>query len=108
MKHIISISEAIAEIAVPDGGNAEVHAEVEGTYDEEKSLLLVTLQSEVRPMLKDTHLERPSWLPASQSLKEHVAEEEATTLARDIFRHWVEKVRRAIPAGSLNASAAET
>ncbi|MGV3532309.1 MAG: hypothetical protein ACO1QR_08050 [Chthoniobacteraceae bacterium] len=107
MKGTISISEAITEIARPEGGMDELHASAEGSYDEVHSILSLTLASELRPCTADTPPAHPQWLPKNESLKEHVGPEEATTLARDIFRHWVEKVHHAIPAGVLRGGVAE-
>lgn len=108
MKNLISISEAVAEIALAGEGTAELYVSVDGTYDEAHSLLSVTLDSDLRSLTGAAHLERPAWLPASQSLQEHVEADEATMLARDVFQHWVEKVRRAIPSDAFHASATDS
>jgi hypothetical protein len=97
MKQVISISEAVAEFALPLGGVGEVHVSIDGSHDPERELLVASLDCELRATGTPVPPERPAWLPAHELIKQHVGADEATTLARDIFHHWVEKVRRAIP-----------
>jgi hypothetical protein len=101
MKHLIALSEALEELELSGGGTAEVQVSADGDYDESRGVLALTLDSSIRPLLDAEACVRPAWLPNPQSLQEHVDMDEATTLARDIFQHWVEKVRRAIPSHAL-------
>ena len=98
MKNLISLSEAVEELELPGHGTAEVHVSAEGNYDGSRGMLLLTLSSGIRPLVDADTCLRPAWLPNPQLLQEHVSVEEATALAREIFSHWAEKVRRAIPA----------
>ena len=83
-----------------EDGESEVCATVEGSFDEEKSEAELDLECFVRPTdprVKERHL-IPEWLPLRQSIREKVAQEDANALAREIFHHWVGRVRRSIPS----------
>jgi len=41
---------------------------------------------------------RPDWLPKPETLREGVGPDEASDMARDIFRRWTKKVREAATA----------
>lgn len=96
MRSIISTSEVLAEVTSP-AGPAEVLVSAEGTFDSARSRVSVTLDSELRPCTPGPSLPKPSWLPARQVVEEHVPEEEATLFARDVFHHWVDRIRRLVP-----------
>ncbi len=104
MKNLISTSEMLTEVSLPDGA-AQVFVSADGTFDSTRSRVAVTLDSELRPCIPGPPLPRPSWLPGKQVVEEHVPEEEATLLARDVFRHWVEHVRRAVPIEIVHGNA---
>lgn len=108
MNRLIALSEALEQVEIAGGGTAEVQVSADGEYDESRSMLSLTLGDAVRPLLKADACARPAWLPTPQLVREHIALEEATTLARDIFRHWVEKVRRAIPDHPVLQCATQT
>lgn len=107
MSHLIALSEALEQLEISGGGTAEVLVSAEGHYDEARGMLVLALDNSVRPLLGADSCARPAWLPSPQLLEEHVELDEATTLARDIFRHWVERVRQAIPDRALLHRAAE-
>lgn len=96
MKTLISTSEVLAEVTSP-AGPAQVFVSAEGTFDGTRSRVSVTLDCELRPCTPGTPLAKPSWLPERQVVEEHVPEEEATLLARDVFHHWADRVRRSVP-----------
>lgn len=97
MRHVVSISEAIQELPLPDGGSGEVYASLEGKYDEAGGVLSLTLESSLRPHGAAQSCARPVWLPPTQVLLERVPSDEATEFAHDVFRTWVERVRRSVP-----------
>jgi hypothetical protein len=41
---------------------------------------------------------RPDWLPKPETLREGVGPDEASDMARDIFRRWTKKVRESVEA----------
>lgn len=93
MRTVISISETVAPFHAGDG--CEVWASAEGKYDEANSRLEVNLDSFLR-LRDDRHL-ATNWLPTAQTVTSLAPFEEATSIAKAIFKHWVERVRRAMP-----------
>lgn len=82
-----------------DGIAHEVCAEAEATHDRGISMLTVKLRAFLRT-LEHTHLGETAvaaWLPASETVTEHVDREEASAMAKDIFASWCHKVERATP-----------
>lgn len=99
MKRIISTSEIIGSFT-RDDHEFEVCASAEADFDEEKSQLLLDLDSFIRPVdirSKEKHLPA-DWLPKKQSLKESVSRDEAVELTKEIFHRWVGKVRQSVPS----------
>lgn len=93
MNKLISISEPVVTFQGPDGP-LEIAATAEGEYDLDAHVLTIILDTSAHlGSVEDS--EQPSWLPPGETLREHVSQEEATVLARDIFEHWAEKVRDA-------------
>ncbi|MHA3771458.1 hypothetical protein ACXR0O_07970 [Verrucomicrobiota bacterium sgz303538] len=102
MRTIISTSEIVAEINTWEG-LAEMHANAEGTFDVDQSLVTGTLECDLRPSIPGPATPQPELLPARQVVREHVSVDEATLFARDVFHHWVERVRRADPVGFVHS-----
>lgn len=77
----------------------EVFAEADAEYDAPTQQLAVQLQCYLRPEDVTHANERvsPEWLPRPQIDREHVEAEEASDLAKDIFKRWCAKVRAAVP-----------
>ena len=78
----------------------EACATAEAQFDEERSLLVMELDSFVRPVdlvSKEKHFQA-EWLPKTQIVKETVSAEEAPDLTREIFHRWVHKIRQAMPS----------
>jgi hypothetical protein len=99
MKRIISSSEIIGSFA-RDDHEFEVCATAEADFDEAKSQLRLDLDSFIRPVdirSKEKHLPA-DWLPKKESLKESVSQEDAVSLAKEIFHRWVGKVRQSVPS----------
>lgn len=82
-----------------EGRECDVFATAHAAYDPPAGTLTVTLDSYLRP--EDlTHLDQkivPPWLPPAQVDREHVDANEATDLAREIFRRWCGRVQHQIP-----------
>ena len=99
MKRIISSSEIIGTFT-RDDHEFEVCASAEADFDVEKSQLRLDLDSFIRPVdirSKEKHLPA-DWLPKKESLKESVSQEDAVSLAKEIFHRWVGKVRQSVPS----------
>jgi len=98
MKTILSTSEIIGFLAQPEN-ELEICATAEANFDEANSQMEVELDSFVRPV--DDHSREkpvcPCWLPKKQITREIVPRSEALELARDIFHHWVGRVRQSCP-----------
>ena len=97
MSHILNTTEIVGTIQLPQG-KFELCALGDATYKQSSTSLVVGLEANLRPCLgSETVPVKPEWMPAPQTVTEHVAIEEAAELARDIFRRWVRKVREAAP-----------
>jgi hypothetical protein len=99
MKRIYSSSQIIGNFT---RGEKEFEACATGDaqFDEEHALLLMELDSFIRPVnliSKEKHLQ-VGWLPKKESLKEAVSAQEAPDLAREIFHRWVHKIQQAMPS----------
>jgi len=98
MKKAINISEIIEAIDLPEGP-CEVCASANAQYDERRERLLLRLDSFIRTTDLRISERHPvaTWLPKAHTLEKPVAPEEAVTVSKDIFRLWVQRVRRGIP-----------
>lgn len=99
MRKVLSISEIVQDLDL-EMEPRELCASAEADYDEKKSTLVVRLDAFVRQVRhagSDTCL-KPDWLPQGQTLREHVSEEEASEMARDIFHRWTKKIRESAEA----------
>jgi hypothetical protein len=104
MKGLISISEAVGYTEV-DGVMREVCATADASYLESQQRLTTELDSYLRttdPLEPERRLSAP-WLPPREAVNETVAAEEAVDVAKDIFKRWVQKVRRSVPALAFHA-----
>jgi hypothetical protein len=95
MESVISISEVVEKQPSPNG-ILEVCATLESTYDKAAQQLTALLGCHVQEALGARRLAGP-WLPAAETLREHVAREEASDVARDMFHRWAERVRHCVP-----------
>ena len=97
MKRIFSTTQIVGPFRM-GGEDFEVYAIGEAQYDEERSQLVLELDSLVRPVnfrSREQHL-HADCLPKKQLFKESVSQDEAPELARDIFHRWVGTVRQSI------------
>jgi hypothetical protein len=92
MKKVISISEIVAPIRV-ENERCEVWASADADYHERK--LEVKLESFLRRS-RDNERVSASWLPATETVIEHIDFEEGSPAAKEIFESWVKRVRRAV------------
>ncbi len=96
MKRVRSISEVIQDLDL-EVEPKELCAAAEAHYDDPKSALVIKLDAFVRQVhhVGPDVCSRPEWLPKPETLKEDVDPDEASDMARDIFRRWTKKVRDA-------------
>ena len=91
-------SEPVASRELKDGVY-KVWATADAHYDDDRSELIVELDSFVRPAdirLKETRL-HPEWLPQKGRVVEHVLHAEAHDQGKEIFESWVQQVSRRVP-----------
>lgn len=99
MIHNLLDTTKVVGITAIDGTPHEVCAEAEATHDRASSMLTVKLRAFLRT-LEHTHLGKTgaaAWLPAPETVTEHVDREEAIEMAKDVFSSWCHKVERAVP-----------
>lgn len=99
MDHKLLDTTKVVGATMIDGMPFEVCAEAEASHDRITSMLSVKLRAFLRA-LEHTHLGETaaaSWLPAPDTVTEHVDREEAGEMAKDVFASWCHKVERAVP-----------
>ena len=97
MQGIIDISKIVGKLTINEQA-FEVCAEADASFDRASSQLSVKLHSYLHPE-EQTHLMEavePDWLPAPSTVTEHVSQEEASIVAKDIFASWCHKVEAAV------------
>ena len=99
MRKVLSTSEIVRDLD-REVEPKELCATAEADYDDGKSTLVIVLDAFVRQVhhASPDVSTRPEWLPKSETLREGVAPDEATDLARDIFHRWTKKVRESVGA----------
>ena len=99
MKKVLSTSEIVQNLD-PEAEPKELCAAADADYDEPNSTLVIKLDAFVRQVhhAGPDVCTRPEWLPKSETLREVVAPDEATDMARDIFHRWTKKVRESVEA----------
>jgi hypothetical protein len=96
MKRIISAIEILGTFAEGER-EYEVCATVDAAYEEPRSQLVSTLESFLRPVGVRAKRLSAEWLPANERVRESMPLEDALGAAREIFHHWVGRVRQSIP-----------
>jgi hypothetical protein len=102
MKKVLSISEIVRDLDL-EVEPGELCAAAEADYDEHRSTLVIKLDAFVR-QVHHAGLDvctRPEWLPKPETLHEGVGPDEASDMARDIFRRWTKKVRESAELAKL-------
>ena len=99
MKRVIDTSEVLGTVGTPEGAR-EVCVSADASYEEEAARLVVKLDAFLRntDLLSKEKRSSVDWLPKPETLKEGVGADEASDMARDIFRRWTKKVREAAEA----------
>jgi hypothetical protein len=98
MNSLLDITKVVGT-AEMDGLPYEVCAEAAASFDPAASQVSVNVRSFLRSIAQ-AHLGEvgsPAWLPAPETIREHVPFEDATALAKDVFSSWCHKVQHAIP-----------
>ncbi|MGA7216492.1 MAG: hypothetical protein WBX20_20000 [Terrimicrobiaceae bacterium] len=101
MRNIISIRETIAPFRDGDA-QCEVWASAEGVYDETDARLEVKLDSYLRRS-SDSQPLPTSWLPETQTVISATPFEDGASVAKEMFKHWVKRVRQAVPFNGSRA-----
>ncbi len=96
MRKVLSISEIVQDLDL-ESEPKELCAAAEADYDDGQSALIIHLDAFVRQVhhARPDVCSRPDWLPKAETLREGVAFDEASEMARDIFHRWTKKVREA-------------
>ena len=99
MRKVLSTSEIVRNLDL-EVEPKELCAAAEADYDDGKSTLVIVLDAFVRQVhhAGPDVCTRPEWLPKSETLREGVAPDEASDMARDIFHRWTKKVRESVEA----------
>jgi hypothetical protein len=96
MENAISISEVIGTI---EDGKIEICASADAGYDQAKERVFVSLEAFARRVSAygdGSRIPIP-WLPAREHVTNDLPREDAVPFAKDVFRSWAQKVRRAVP-----------
>ncbi len=96
---LLDITQVIGTVAI-DGAVHKVCAEAVARHDHPTDQLTVSLRAFLRAEQHDHigEITLPDWLPAPQTVTEHVAAGEAHAMANDVFQSWCHKVTGTIPA----------
>ncbi|MGV3756299.1 MAG: hypothetical protein ACO1QS_13030 [Verrucomicrobiota bacterium] len=102
MRRVVSSSQIVGTCEWR-GQMIDVSAHSDAYYDETAGKLEAKLSAAAEPADIEFHPEwsKPDWLPAKQTVEEHLAYEEALPAAKAIFRNWSRKVREAIPVRTV-------
>ncbi len=102
MRKVLSISEIVQDLDL-ELEPKELCASAEADYDASQAALIIRLDAFVRQVnfAGPDVCTRPAWLPQAETLHEGVSIDEASDLARDIFKAWTKKVRAAAAAARL-------
>ena len=96
---LLDVTQVVGTVEV-EGVTHEVCAEAVANHDRRSNQLTVNLRAFLRTEQHD-HLGEivsADWLPASQTVTEHVEAGEAHEMANDVFASWRNKVSGAVSA----------
>jgi hypothetical protein len=101
MRRVVSSSELVGA-CVWQGLLMDVSAHGDAYYEEATGTLEVRLTAEAEPADGEFHSPwpQPQWLPAKQTVREHLPYEDALEAAKEIFQNWARKVREAMTDGT--------
>ena len=99
MIHALLDSTQVIRLIQQEGVPYEVCVEALASHDRCKNLLTVQLRAFLRAENHEHigEVSAPSWLPAPQTVTEHVGAEEAHALAADVLNTWRHKVEGCLP-----------
>lgn len=82
-----------------EGVPFEACVEATASHDRSTNQLTVNLRAFLRAEKHDHigEVSTPSWLPAAQTITEHVSAEEAHAVANDVLASWRHKVEGSLP-----------
>ena len=95
IRNVISIRETLASFHDGDS-QCEVWASAEGNYDESDARLEVKLDCFLRRSSDSMPLPT-SWLPRAQTVMSATPFQEGASVTKEMFKHWVKRVRQSIP-----------
>lgn len=96
---LLDATQVLATLQL-EGEPFEVFAEAEAEHDRARQQLTVRLSAFLRAERQD-HIgatAHPDWLPAAETVSEHVEAGEAHALASDIFASWKRRVAACLPS----------
>jgi hypothetical protein len=99
MIHALLDTTRVVASIIHEGAPCEVCAEATANHDRRDNSLTVTLSAYLRSA-EHGHLgehSRPAWLPAPETIVEHVAIEEAHEMTNDILASWCRRVTASVP-----------
>jgi hypothetical protein len=99
VNEILETSEIVGTLDLPQG-ECELNASATAEYNEGSGLVIVRLDASVRRRNDRSQGDSVpvDWLPTGGTVSEFAPIDEASEVARDIFRRWVRKLRTAAPA----------
>ena len=99
MIHSLLDTTQVISILEVEGVPFEVCVEAVASHDRSRNLLTVQLRAFLRAEKHDHigEISTPSWLPAGQTVTEHVSAEEAHEVAGDVLASWRQKVAGCLP-----------
>ncbi len=100
MIHSLLDTTQVISIHEIEGAPFEVCVEAVATHDRSKNQLTVQLRAFLRAEKHDHigEISTPSWLPAAETVTEHVSAEESHAVAADVLASWRHKVAGCLPA----------
>jgi hypothetical protein len=99
MIHSLLDTTQVISILEVEGVPYEVCVEAAASHDRSKNQLTVQLRAFLRAEKHDHigEISTPSWLPAAETVTEHVSAEEAHEVADDVLASWKQKVTCCLP-----------
>lgn len=96
MKNLLELKASLGRIQL-DGKEYEIFAEGSGAYNPGSKMLAMDLKCFLQEELPSRQVIHPAWMPHQQTDREHVDEDEATDLGREIFHRWCDSIKHSAP-----------
>lgn len=99
MIHSLLDTTQVISILEVEGVPYEVCVEALASHDRSQNRLTVQLRAFLRAEKHDHigEITTPAWLPAAETVTEHVSAEEAHEVAKDVLSSWRQKVAGHLP-----------